>query len=573
MINNFTLNSNLKRAIIIVLIINSFVVFSGFYGRTYDSYGHMFFADHYQKSWFNPWEPRWYAGFNVESYPPLAHQTLALLGFVTGLEFAYVIITLILMTLMPIAAFYFSRVFVSDEAAGYAALISAFLPGILYSVYIWGQFTTLFGLVIALFTGYSFHNFMKKGGFICFAELVLFFEIGVASHHFSGLVFSPLLLFAIFLSLIAKKEVVYRIIFKRLLLFTVVGSLLSLVIVYPVIYGAVSQNVNIPHPTTMNYFQNLELLRLFFVNIYGFFLLLIPLAVIIVYRQIDHHGRNLWALLVMALFFLFLGLGGTTILPQLVFGGNWLGLTYERFGLFASVTFLPLFGMVFVHLKKTQIWRPLLIIFLVFCLLFAAGVTSDTYFRVRPQQVPVDGLVDFLNHGSHSSWRYLTLGFDSSDFCKLTLLSNASTIDGWYYRGRDIPALANSGVSYLSGAKYAVEAKTEPNAIPVLRSILENASQYNLRFIFCNDRYYESLLNETGFTQLNQTYEQVTIWAKYDSAPLEISQLQKTNSEPLDYLWGILPIGWLAGLAVVFSYRLYLKREYLKGVYSRWTKN
>ena len=86
MINNFALDTNLKKAIIIALIINTFIVFSGFYGRTFDSYGHMFFADHYQKSWFNPWDTRWYLGFNVESYPPLAHQVLALLGFATGLE-------------------------------------------------------------------------------------------------------------------------------------------------------------------------------------------------------------------------------------------------------------------------------------------------------------------------------------------------------------------------------------------------------------------------------------------------------------------------------------------------------
>ena len=335
--------------------------------------------------------------------------------------------------------------------------------------------------------------------------------------------------------------------------------MLSLVIVYPVIFGAVAPNVNIPHPSTLNYFQNFDSLRLFFINIYGFFLLLIPLAVIVVYRR-----RDLWPLLALAVFFLVLGLGGSTILPQIVFGSSWLGLTYERFGLFASLTFLPLFGMVFVQLNKTQLRKSFLIIFLVFCLFFAAFTTNDTYFRPRPQSVPVDGIVDFLNHGEHSTWRYLTLGFDSSDFCKLTILSNATTIDGWYYRGRDIPALANSGVSYLSGAKWAFESKTEPNAILVLTGILENASQYNLRFVFCNDNYYVPLLKETGFTQLNQTYEQVTVWAKYDSAPLDNSQIIKTNIGPLDYLWGILPLSWLIGLAVVTIFRLFSKSKNLK---------
>jgi hypothetical protein len=120
-------------------------------------------------------------------------------------------------------------------------------------------------------------------------------------------------------------------------------------------------------------------------------------------------------------------------------------------------------------------------------------------------------------------------------------------------------------VSYLSGIKYAIEDKTEPNALPVLKIILENASQYHLRFVFCNDVYYESLLNETGFMKLNQTYSQVTIWAKYDSEPLDISQMQKTNLRPMDYLWGILPISWLIGLAAITIYKLNLKRKNQNG--------
>jgi hypothetical protein len=562
--NIFTLNTNLKRAMIIALIINTFTSFSGFYSRTFDSYGHMFFASHYQKSWFNPWDSRWYMGFNVESYPPLAHQILALLGFATGLELAYAIITLVLMVLMPVAVFRFSKLFVSDDASGYAALTSAILPGILYSVYVWGQFTTIFGLVIALLTASSFYNYIKNGGFVAFAELVFLFEIGVAVHHFSGLIFSPLLLVVVLSSLVFKKEVLYKNISKRLLLFVLIGSLLSLVIVYPVIFSAYSPNVNIPHPSTLNYFQNFQVLQLFFLNIYGFFLLLIPFAAIIVLRR-----RKLWALLSLSVFFFILGFGGTTILPQLVFGQSWLGLTYERFGLFASLTFLPLFGLLFVQLMKKRLGKIFLLVFLVLCLFFAAWVTSDSYLRSRPQQVPVDGLVDFLDNGNHWSWRYLTLGFDSSDFCKLTIYSNASTIDGWYYRGRDIPELANTSVSYLSGIKYAYEENYEPNAMIVLKTILENASQYHLRFVFCNDIYYEPILKETGFLQLNQTYEQVTVWAKYDSAQLDISQIQKTNQGFLDYLWGILPISWLFGLGVITAYKTYRKREILKNAFTQ----
>ena len=89
------------------------------------------------------------------------------------------------------------------------------------------------------------------------------------------------------------------------------------------------------------------------------------------------------------------------------------------------------------------------------------------------------------------------------------------------------------------------------NGTIVLRSVLENSSQYHLRFVFCNDRIYEPLLNETGFTLLDIKYEQVTIWAKYDSKPLELDEIVNTNHVPTlqEYSWGIIPIAWLIGLS------------------------
>ena len=59
---------------------------TGFYNWTFDSWAHLFFASHYMHSWFNTWEPRWFGGFSVTSYPPLVTQLLALGGFVFGLE-------------------------------------------------------------------------------------------------------------------------------------------------------------------------------------------------------------------------------------------------------------------------------------------------------------------------------------------------------------------------------------------------------------------------------------------------------------------------------------------------------
>jgi len=511
----------------------------------------MFFADHYQKNWFDTWESRWYLGFNVASYPPLAHQTLALVGFAFGLESAYVIITLLFMVLLPIATFRFAKVFISEEAAGYASLASVFFPGILYSVYVWGQFTTLFSLVITLFTVPSFYGYIRSGGLLRFAELIFLFEAALASHHFTGLIFAPLLLLATFAVILVRKETSIKIGLQRFLLFMLVGLLLSSVVLYPVLISAVGQNANIPHATTLNYFENLDLLQLFFTNMYGPFLIFIPLTAVAI-----HYRRDLLPLFILCLFLLILGLGGTTPLPQVIFGQSWLGLTYERFNLFAILVFAPLFGSVCTYLRRKKFGKTFLAVFLIVCILFSSGAASYSFVRPRQQEVPVTSLVDFLNRENHWRWRYLTLGFESSDFGKLSMYSNATTIDGWYHRGRDIPELANSSVDYLSGAKFAKDGMT------VLKSILENSSKYHLRFVFCNDAYYEFLLNETGFSLFDVKYEQVTVWAKYDSTPLEISEIVNTSHAPtlLAISWGIVPMAWLIGLLLTV-FRLRKKNE------------
>ena len=46
-------------------------------------------------------------------------------------------------------------------------------------------------------------------------------------------------------------------------------------------------------------------------------------------------------------------------MPQVVFGGSWLGLTYERFGLFASLTIFAFVWIGICVLNKETIWESL----------------------------------------------------------------------------------------------------------------------------------------------------------------------------------------------------------------------
>ena len=56
--------------------------------KSYDTNFHIFFASHYLHHWFDPWNPKWFAGFSQTTYPPLPQQWIAVLSHVMGLNWA-----------------------------------------------------------------------------------------------------------------------------------------------------------------------------------------------------------------------------------------------------------------------------------------------------------------------------------------------------------------------------------------------------------------------------------------------------------------------------------------------------
>lgn len=81
-------NKYLITALLIGLVFHGTAMFFTL-ETTYDALIHLFFADHYANSWFEPWSFKWYTGFTVMSYPPLVHQTIALLSLIGGLNILF----------------------------------------------------------------------------------------------------------------------------------------------------------------------------------------------------------------------------------------------------------------------------------------------------------------------------------------------------------------------------------------------------------------------------------------------------------------------------------------------------
>ena len=116
----------------------------GTYRNTYDAYVHIFFADHWRRTWFDHWETRWYTGFPMTSYPPLSQQTVAALSFFTGdLRVAFAIVQTGAMILMAVGMVRFARLWVSDEAAGWAGVWLVFSTAMAETIHVFGQL--LFG--------------------------------------------------------------------------------------------------------------------------------------------------------------------------------------------------------------------------------------------------------------------------------------------------------------------------------------------------------------------------------------------------------------------------------------------
>ncbi len=102
----------LALALLVVVVFHGSLLFSGSYQRTYDAYVHIFFADHYARSWFSGWDTRWYTGFSTVSYPPGAHQLVAAASQLVGLRTGFVLVQLGAVLLLTVGVFRWAGIWV-----------------------------------------------------------------------------------------------------------------------------------------------------------------------------------------------------------------------------------------------------------------------------------------------------------------------------------------------------------------------------------------------------------------------------------------------------------------------------
>lgn len=534
------------------------------YGQTYDSYIHMFFGNHYLTSWFDPWETRWYTGFTVTAYPPGSHQALGALMRFMDMRIAFIVLQLLAIGILIIGVFRFSRLWVNDKAASYAAMLCAFATSISETLHIFGQLPTL--LSIALFLNAIPHisawiEHGRKKNFI----LGLFLTAATTSvHHVTplfGTVFfvAPIGIAALLANLErreyskplskfayikwASPALIRGIIMGLGMLFLIIT------IVFPYWHWSITDpitQVSIPHGSRENFIAKPNLGLMFFVIPWGMLIAVVPYVIL---RSIK---TPLWPLGLSVLIALFLGTGGTTPFPRILLGPAFEILTLDRFTFWASILILPFAGLAVQSLWEGRgkilinrafgsfLSRATLVLMLVSYVSLAVGTALlPSYRPTQPDFIDPAPIVTFMDEDRHSDWRYLTLGF-GDQFAYHSALINAESVDGNYHSARRLPSLMNYSVERLENSKYM--------GVPGLASLnqfLTNAERFHLKYVFSNDEFYDPILHYTGWNQVTRLNNGIRVWEKPDISPLPDVRPRRDLPRYQKIMWGTLPIGSL----------------------------
>jgi hypothetical protein len=509
---------------------------------SYDAYVHMFFASHYAQHWFDPWNTKWFAGFSQTTYPPLAHQLIALFSFPMGLLLAYMFVQLIAILLLTVGVYRFARLWVDEVAASYAALGSIFLGSLAMLVYQSGQLNTTLGAAITVNAIPYFYRWLREARV---ADLVKAFLITVSAAAVHHLTLITIVLFSfpvIWLALVDRDNEAQG---EE----ASVGGILARAVVFGALTGAgiaavllpfwisffknpVTQ-MPIPHPSRTNYLLNLQNGINFWIIPYGAMILAVPF---IFWR--GARDRRLQPLFIGWWITTLIGLGGTTPVAHLLFGRLYYVFTYERFTFLSTCMALPFVGLLAEDLISRFRSKASIALWIAAAGTFAMGVAWVTFNPISVTPFDTRPISDFLNRDDHSKYRYVTLGFGSL-FDKVSIDSRADSVDGDYNTARLLPEMTSYGAAKLDSAKYFGVGGMES-----LRAMLKHANQYGLKYAFVRDRYYEPLLAFAGWRPA-ETYNGglVTLWVKDDVPPAQPIEFGTRPAPWEGLLWGFAPMG------------------------------
>lgn len=531
---------------------------------TYDALIHLFFADHYAHSWFEPWNYKWYTGFTVMSYPPLVHQSIGLLSMIGGLKFGMFSVALIAIVLFVTGTYRFSLMMTANKTvAGYAAILAVFSSSFVETLHIFGQLPSIIGVSVLMHALPEIYLWLKTGKKWYLATSLSLIAVTVTSHHVTpifGMVFFIFPLIGMVLMDVSReqvntmKEVTFKVflnsffkLFKRIVAFGGLSLVLIVGCIFPYWLNSKANpitQVPIPHGSRDNFLEITSSGLVFFLIPWGILLIILPY---IFYRY--YSKRYLFFGLSITICTI-LGTGGTTPIPLKVLGETAFNiLTLDRFTLWASILSLPLLGEFtfrfvegdlkeLIQAKFGAVYHRIIGGILAGLMVFMVVFTmSLNYFRPsQPQKIKMLPIVNFLNQDDHDKWRFLTLGF-GDQMAWLSAQTNAMTVDGNYHSARRLPELTTRPIERLENSKFKGIA-----GIGSLQQFLTTPEKYNLKYIFSNDKFYDPILYFCGWQRLRQLENGIMVWERLNIPPVSSILPKDDVARWLKIHWGIVPL-------------------------------
>ncbi|WP_047244951.1 membrane protein [Maribacter thermophilus] len=563
---------------------------------TYDALIHLFFADHYANSWFEPWDYRWYTGFTVQAYPPLVHQGIAALSYIGGLKFGMFTVAMIGIILFITGTYRYGLLMTgSRKIAGYTSILAVFSSTFIETLHIFGQLPSILALSILLHSLPEIYSWIKTGKLRYLATSLSLIAVTVTSHHVTpifGMVFFIFPLIGMVLMDASRDQIpstksitfkVFIVQFKKLFWRIVgfgFGSLMLFIFCILPYWINSKKNpitqVPIPHGSRDNFLEVTSSGLVFFLIPWGILLFILPY---IFYRYFSKRylffGLSFTVLTI-------LGTGGTTPIPLAVLGETAFNiLTLDRFTLWATIMALPIFGefvyrLVEGDLKEHIQQRFGAVYHRIIGGLLAGGILamviftmSLNYFRPsQPQKINMLPIVNFLSQDMHDHWRYLPLGF-GDQMAWLSAQTKAMTVDGNYHSARRLPELTTRPIERLENSKFR-----GVQGIGSLQQFLTVPEKYNLKYIFSNDKFYDPLLYFCGWQRLQQLENGIMVWEKLNVPPIPAIIEKEDVSTTLKIMWSVIPLltvilAFIINIQLVW-YRILKSRPLPQGVFMNY---
>ncbi len=528
--------------------------------KSYDTNFHIFFASHYVHHWFDPWNPKWYAGFSQTTYPPLPQQWIAVLSHIFGLDMAYMAVQFAAILLLAVGVYRFAALWVNPRAASFAALASVFLGSESFLVYNAGQLGTTSAAPIYLNALPFLFEWIRYGSWRSFLKASVLFAAAAAAHHatllFGSFFFAIPILALVFIDRKEGEEASTGSLVFRTLAITIVAVAAIGIVLLPFWTALIKYPVTqmpIPHSSRANYILSPQAGMNYFIVPYGALILALPFIFI--------RGAAVPRLRPLLLGFwvaFMVGLGGTTPVGHLLLGRAFGVLTMERFSYWATLLALPFVGLLTTEIvDRYRRWG------VIGLSLLAAGtcglaVAWTTFHPADAEDFKVDSVASWLNRDGHDKYRYITLGFGNK-IARLAILTDATSVDGEWNSGRMLPELTSHGGATLTNSKYQGK-----EGLDALRAILEHAQKYGLKWLIVRDSYYDPLLSFAGWRPVDNLQDRtIVIWSKDGVPPAAPMNAPQIPPHWQGLMWGIFPFGssLLAILVVLIPQETFLSRK------------